>query len=129
MWLSPSALALILGPSWQVRCHGYAIPPLSAADAVDGLSALLDAATGVRIEVEVDGARHGGEWFGGGKVWRANGRWNVDDEEGRKTNGTGGDGDDENAAADEEQDEGKENSAFTKNFWNAFDALSEYVPL
>ncbi|KZV71906.1 CDC45-like protein [Peniophora sp. CONT] len=108
-----------------VRCHGYATPPLSAADAVDGLSALLDAATGVRIEVEVDGARHGGEWFGGGKVWRANGRWNVNDEEGGKTDGNTENHDGENGAADDEENEGKENSEFTKNFWNAFDALSD----
>jgi len=43
-----------------VRCYGYHMQPLSAADAVDALNALLDAATGVRIEIEADGARNGG---------------------------------------------------------------------
>lgn len=110
----------------QVRCHGYATPPVSAADAVDGLSSLLDAATGLRIEVEVDGARHGGEWFGGGKVWHANGRWNVDAEDSAKPKEGGGEGEGEDVQ-DEEEEDGKRISEFTKNFWNAFDALSEYV--
>ena len=43
-----------------VRYYGYHMQPLSATDAVDALNALLDAATGVRIEVEADGGRNGG---------------------------------------------------------------------
>ncbi|KAF7338690.1 Cell division control protein 45 [Mycena venus] len=57
-------------PSFM-RCFGYRSQPLSAADAVEGVSALLDVAEGIKLEVEVEGARNGGEWFGGGKVWEA----------------------------------------------------------
>ncbi|ETW85742.1 hypothetical protein HETIRDRAFT_310882 [Heterobasidion irregulare TC 32-1] len=62
-----------------VRCYGYHMQPLSAADAVEVLEALLDAATGVRIEVEVEGARNGGEWFGGGHGdwWVTRNFWNA----------------------------------------------------
>src|SRR5579863_604746 len=105
-----------------VRCYGYHMQPLSAADAVDALNALLDAATGVRIEVEVDGARNGGEWFGGGGVWRAAGRWG-----GPETNEKGGvrglgQQEEEGNATGERGVEGRE-SCLVRNFWNAFDAL------
>lgn len=57
-------------PSFM-RLYGFKSHPLSAADAVEAVSALLDIAGGVKMEVEVEGARNGGEWFGGGKVWEA----------------------------------------------------------
>ena len=53
-------------PSFARSC-GYISQPLSACDAVEAVSALLEVAGGVKIEVEVEGARNGGEWFGGGK--------------------------------------------------------------
>ncbi|KAI0035725.1 CDC45-like protein [Vararia minispora EC-137] len=105
-----------------VRCHGYHTQPLSAADAVEGLTALLDAATGIRMEVEVDGARNGGEWFGGGHVWRATGKWMTDDVPKGRMNG------DEDGAGVEDKGEGEESTLASwtvKNFWNAFDALSD----
>ena len=37
------------------RCCGYRASPLSAADSVEAVSALLDAAGGVRVEIEVEG--------------------------------------------------------------------------
>jgi len=103
-----------------VRCYGYHMQPLSAADAVDALNALLDAATGVRIEVEADGGRNGGEWFGGGRVWRATGRWGVSDAKEK----AGARDQDEEHAMGEKEDEGRE-SCLVRNFWNAFDALEE----
>jgi cell division control protein 45 len=103
-----------------VRCYGYHMQPLSAADAVDALNALLDAATGVKIEVEVDGARNGGEWFGGAHVWRATGRWGVSEAKEK----TGVPDQDEEHAMGEKEDEGGE-SCLVRNFWNAFDALEE----
>jgi len=54
-----------------VRFYGYESQPLSASDAVEGISTLLDVAEGVRMEVEIEGMRNGGEWFGGGRIWEA----------------------------------------------------------
>jgi cell division control protein 45 len=105
-----------------VRCYGYHMQPLSAADAVDILNALLDAATGVRIEVEADGARNGGEWFGSGRMWRATGRWGVS--ETKEEGGMRGRGQEEEHATREREDEGRE-LYLVRNFWNAFDALEE----
>lgn len=106
-----------------VRCYGYHMQPLSAADAVDALNALLDAATGVRIEVEADGARNGGEWFGGTRVWRAAGRWGATEPK-EKVSGGGPGQEEEHATTERGEDEGRE-SRLVRNFWNAFDALEE----
>jgi cell division control protein 45 len=106
-----------------VRCFGYHMQPLSAADAVDVLNALLDAATGVRIEVEADGVRNGGEWFGGGRVWRAAGRWGVPKTKEKAS--VHGHGQREELAAEAETEQGERESWLVRNFWNAFDALEE----
>ena len=111
------------------RCYGYRSLPLSACDAVEALSALLDIAGGTRIEVEVQGARNGGEWFGGGRLWEGG-------KEGRRR-----DEDRENVApsvlanvikaqvSNMNKDDGKSEDLdwWVKNFWAAYDALSEYV--
>ncbi|KAF7295344.1 Cell division control protein 45 [Mycena indigotica] len=124
-------------PSFR-RCFGYRSQPMSAADAVEGISALLDVAGGIRLEVEVEGARRGGEWFGGGKLWEAptNGRDNRRRREerenippgGPQTNG--GDaakskrvGEGEEMDGEEETDS-KELQWWVKNFWTSFDALT-----
>ena len=104
-----------------VRCYGYHMQPLCAADAVDTLNALLDAATGVKIEIDADGARNGGEWFGGGRVWRAAGRWGVP--ETKENTSTRIHGQDEEQAAGEGGE--ARGSWLVRNFWNAFDALEE----
>jgi hypothetical protein len=41
------------------RTYGFQLSSLSAADAVEGLSSLLEAAVGVRLEVEREGGRNG----------------------------------------------------------------------
>jgi cell division control protein 45 len=105
-----------------VRCYGYHMQPLSAADAVDALNSLLDAATGVTIEIEADGARNGGEWFGGGRVWRAAGRWGVPETKEMASSHIRGQ-EEEQAAG--ERDEEVRGSWIVRNFWNAFDALEE----
>jgi cell division control protein 45 len=123
-------------PSFM-RCYGYRSQPLSAADAVEGINALLDVAGGVRMEVEVEGARNGGEWFGGGRVWdgaREGRKRGRDDERenvppGSEVGSGGarkvkrvGEGEEEG----EEETQGKtEVEWWVKNFWTAFDALSE----
>ena len=110
------------------RCYGYRSMPLSACDAVEALSALLEVAGGTRIEVEVEGTRNGGEWFGGGRLWEGG-------KEGRHR-----DEDRENIApgvlanivkaqvANMKDGEDEELEWWVKNFWAAFDALDRYVP-
>ncbi|KAH7909249.1 CDC45 family [Hygrophoropsis aurantiaca] len=113
------------------RCFGYRAPPLSAADAVEAVSALLDVAGGVRMEVEIEGARHGGEWFGAGRVWEGGKRG----EEERVNERSGIDsgvvvrrierGDEDDVAGEERM----EIQWWVKNFWAAYDALTDIVPL
>lgn len=108
-----------------VRCFGYRAPPLSAADAVEAVSALLDVAGGIRMELEVEGARHGGEWFGSGRVWEGS-RYIVDEAHESKEHGEGvktnGEGDGENSGGTEER---AEVPWWVRNFWAAYDALTE----
>ncbi|KAG7086638.1 hypothetical protein E1B28_002580 [Marasmius oreades] len=121
-------------PSFM-RCFGYRTQPLSAADAVEGISALLDVAGGLRMEIEVEGARNGGEWFGGGRVWeapRAANRWKRNGNEERENIPPGG------TAADvglkSKQEHGRESPLtvvpwWIRNFWTAYDALTDIGPL
>ncbi|KAJ3811012.1 CDC45-like protein [Lentinula lateritia] len=110
-------------PSFM-KCYGYQSQPLSAADAVEGISALLDLAGGVKMEVEVEGSRNGGEWFGGGKVWEIHGlstkrRWAVEEDR-------------ENIPPDGENNADaakKEVAWWIRNFWVAFDALADIEAL
>jgi cell division control protein 45 len=126
-------------PSFM-RCFGYRSQPLSAADAVEGISALLDVAGGIRMEVEIEGARNGGEWFGGGKVWEAannardSGRRKREEREnvppgGQAHTGAAGKakriGEGDEADDDPDDDGKKEVQWWVKNFWTAFDALGE----
>ncbi|KIJ69578.1 hypothetical protein HYDPIDRAFT_80821 [Hydnomerulius pinastri MD-312] len=112
------------------RCFGYRAPPLSAADAVEAVSSLLDVAGGVRMEVEVEGARHGGEWFGGGRVWEG-GRQGADKSTKVKepVNGVvNGEGEPDAEGADD-LEERAEVPWWVKNFWASYDALTDIVPL
>ena len=116
-------------PSFM-RCYGYRSQPLSAGDAVEALSALLDIAGGTRIEVEIEGTRNGGEWFGGGKVWEAGreGRYRDDERENvppdvlaqvvkAQVRAQAGEGKEQGQSLDLEW--------WVRNFWSAYDALSE----
>jgi len=109
-----------------VRCFGYRASPLSASDAVEAISALLDVAGGIRMEVEVEGARHGGEWFGSGRVWEGSNRSGVYED--RESGGikTTGENDGENA---DDAEERTEVPWWVKNFWAAYDALGDIIPL
>lgn len=112
-------------PSFM-RCYGYRSQPLSAADAVEAISALLDVAGGVRMEVEVEGARNGGEWFGGGKIWEAGlGRGRDDGKESmvpQVADAVEVKRVEENGPDDQSK---AEVQWWVKNFWTAFDALGE----
>lgn len=111
-------------PSFM-RCFGFHTQPLSAADAVEGIGALLDVAEGIRIEVEIEGTRNGGEWFGTGRVWEAYGseKNNITKDFAlAKDNGQAVDNIQE-LQSNETQSE--EPDWWVKNFWTAYDALSE----
>lgn len=111
------------------RCAGYRAAPLSAADGVEAVSALLDAAGGVRLEVEIEGARNGGEWFGGGHVWTLGGlqgtRWRDEERENIPPGGVMS-AQKPNVEEGEEEDQGKKTVQWwVRNFWTAFDSLNE----
>jgi cell division control protein 45 len=97
------------------RSFGYRSQPLSASDAVEAVSALLDVAGGVKMEIEVEGGRGGGEWFGRGGFW-----------DGGKKQGVTSEVDTKRVEGDEEgTEEKKEVSWWVHNFWTSFDALSK----
>jgi cell division control protein 45 len=101
-----------------VRCYGYHSQPLSAADAVEAIGALLDVAGGIKMEVEIEGNRGGGEWFGAGRVWEAGTGKGREKEFEVKMVPKEGDGD---------EGEKLETPWWIHNFWTAYDALTEYV--
>lgn len=107
------------------RCYGYLSQPVSAADAVEAISALLDVAGGIRMEVEVEGARNGGEWFGGGRVWEAGcregGGRRDEDKENVLLGGVGA----ARAKGKEDGEAEEEVQWWVRNFWTAYDALDE----
>jgi cell division control protein 45 len=92
------------------RAFGFQLAALSAADAVDGLGALLDAATGINMEVEVEGGRGGGEWFGGTRTWAIGNETCLLAEE---------------KAMEGESEDQKEHKWHVQNFWIAYDACDE----
>lgn len=116
-------------PSFTKR-YGFRSQPLSAADAVEGISALLVLAEGTRMEVEIEGTRNGGEWFGGRKIWEVGGSApNEKQQESRNTLGP-----QDHAAVNTEVDgdviekdgsRSQEIQWWVKNFWTACDALDE----
>lgn len=120
-------------PSFM-RCYGFHTQPLSAADAVEGISALLDVAEGVRIEIEVEGTRNGGEWFGGGRAWEAHSSENNGiqqanfDSSAKGVDSLAADKSANNGTTQEGESQAQEPDWWIKNFWTAYDALSKYVP-
>lgn len=105
------------------RTYGFQLSSLSAADAVEGLSSLLEAAVGVRLEVEREGGRNGGEWFGGTRTWNYGG--------GVAAIRNGGTEDKENVDPRGNNDEAptqekkKDENWYAQNFWIAYDACDE----
>jgi cell division control protein 45 len=108
-------------PSFM-RCYGYHSQPLSAADAVESINSLLDFAGGARLEIELEGHRHGGEWFGGGKLWEADG-YEKDSVPAKANSATKGLAN----GADDPAEESSELQWWKKNFWSAYDSLLECV--
>lgn len=125
--ITPEYGMVELSYSSMVRCCGYRSQPLSAADCVEAISALVDAAGGIKLEVEIEGARNGGEWFGGGKAWQVKAsRWRDDERENIPpgTTFTSKPTDGQEEAETKAQ---KLLPWWVRNFWSAYDALNEYV--
>ena len=107
-------------PSFM-RAFGYRCTALSAADGVEGLEALLEAATGIRVEVEQDGGKGGGEWFGATKAWTVSGISGSnafaykDEKVGENPNGNG----------EMTRHARIEQKRCEKNFWVSYDAMQE----
>ena len=76
------------------------------------------------MEVEIEGARNGGEWFGAGRVWELNGYEGKRDreDEGEMAKILAGIS---KAAAGGKQGDDEEGEWWIKNFWTAFDALNK----
>lgn len=107
-------LVELVYPSF-VRAFGFELASLSAADAVEGLAALLEAATGIKMEVDVEGGKGGGEWFGGTRTWSIgdSNQWAL----GVEDKGDGQNG--------ETQEPKKVQQWHVQNFWVAYDACDE----
>lgn len=115
------------------RAFGFHLSSLSAADAVEGLSALLEAATGVRMEIDKEGGKNGGEWFGGTRLWNVGGvagttgssgkegKENVDPKRKDAAAAVGGD------MPDTQLEPRKPEAWHVANFWVAYDACDESV--
>ncbi|ODN78465.1 hypothetical protein L202_04101 [Cryptococcus amylolentus CBS 6039] len=99
------------------RAYGFSLSSLSAADAVEVISSLLDVAVGVRLEVDRAGGKGGGEWFGGTT------RWSVGTRE-AEVAGVRNDEDDKNEE-DGEEGEAKDRDWHVTNFWIAYDACDD----
>jgi cell division control protein 45 len=107
-------------PSFS-RSFGFALSSLSAADAVEGFSALLEVAKGQRMEIEREGGKNGGEWFGGTRAWNVGGREAQGEDKENVDPTRGG----EEGRVKETQDAKKEQSWQVANFWIAWDACEE----
>ena len=113
-----------------IRCYGFHSQPLSAADAVEGISALLAVAEGTRMEVEIEGARNGGEWFGGGRLWEVggsecSGESQQEQESGNAMNYETVNTDANGAVIEKDGPRPREVQWWVKNFWTAYDSLAE----
>ena len=107
--------------------YGFRSQPLSAADAVEGISAYLALATGTRMEVEIQGTRNGGEWFGGGKIWDIGGseRNGEQEQESRNTLKPQGHTDADGEVIEKDEPGTQEVQWWVENFWIAYDSLTE----
>lgn len=123
-----------------VRARGWKGQGMSAADEVDVLATIMDVAYGYKMEVEIEGGRNGGEWFGGGKVWegrQASRLTHRKDHErenippGDASNRARQKSSTEDGVEVDEPPEGSKQDLpwWQQNFWAAFDALSDWSQL
>lgn len=104
-----------------VRAYGFQMSALSAADAVEGLVALLEAAKGIRLEIELEGGRGAGDWWGGARLW------SIDDKDAND------DADPAPQPNGDTDENGQRKEAVQQwhvpNFWIAYDACDDIVRL
>ncbi|WWC73512.1 uncharacterized protein I206_107483 [Kwoniella pini CBS 10737] len=105
------------------RAYGFQLSSLSAADAVEVISSLLNIAVGVRLEVDREGGKGGGEWFGGTTRWNVNTRESASIAEGKENQDPNKNGED--PALDGTQVEKKKENWGSTNFWIAYDACDD----
>lgn len=123
-----------------LRSFGYQSSAMSAADAVEGLTALLTAAHGVRIDVDAPGMTFAGMGVGAGGQRGAYGAatgegqtssemfvgkraWNLGGRTDNKEKSTDADDDEEDA------DGAKSNEAdWVRNFFSAYNSLDSRKP-
>lgn len=122
-----SGLVELVYPSFT-KSFGNEMPRTCAADVLAGVGALLEAARGVKVTVEVEGGKGGGELFGSERLWDlkkdSSGKGKDKPKPSRQSLG--------NSAADEEDgDDGEGDGSLVvdgqkvwiHNFWAAYDAL------
>ncbi|KAG9028216.1 hypothetical protein FRB95_006751 [Tulasnella sp. JGI-2019a] len=142
-----SGLIELVYPSFT-KSFGNEMPRTCAADVLAGVGALLEAARGVKLTVEVEGGKGGGELFGSEKIWdlrkdglAGKGKENFQprSEESRGNGNGAGRG----VALDDRRDGGNEGldnpdddgvivdgqKAWIQNFWAAFDAVGSNTTL
>jgi cell division control protein 45 len=109
-----------------VKSFGFRSQPLCAADVVESVSALMQAANGVRLQVENLDGQGGGEWFSGTRLWdmRQKSLADLNGVSNERSRAAG------NADFPSEDDlQGADGSGssmgrlWVKNFWVAFDSL------
>lgn len=103
------------------RTYGFRSLPLSAADVVEAINSLLQAAVGVRVEVEIEGGKGGGEWFGGSRIWNLGGLGWGDGAAAGNEHAAGGE--DEEVDQETLDRRAKDEKAWEKCFWASYDAL------
>ncbi|TIB75726.1 CDC45-like protein [Wallemia mellicola] len=110
-----------------VRSFGLRSLPLAAADAVEAINALLQAATG--ISIYVDDGQGGGEMFSNVRLWEITSLFgNTIDNKENKRNltffGQMEEGDEDIAALIKKRNDER---SWERNFWIAYDALNNNV--
>ncbi|KAG8881426.1 hypothetical protein FRB98_004361 [Tulasnella sp. 332] len=137
-----SGLIELVYPSFT-KSFGNEMPRTCAADVLAGVGALLEAARGVKLTVEVEGGKGGGELFGSEKIWDlkkdglgGRGKENIQPNSEMRTDGEGAarvgaieDRPDVNVGMDDDGIIIDGQKAWIQNFWAAFDAVGSNTAL
>lgn len=109
-----------------VKSFGFRSQPLCAADVVESISALMQAASGIRLQVESLDGQGGGEWFAGARVWDLGDKTVAKEDAMLSTRNRTLDSENTSPVGQLDGADGSSASMgrwWVKNFWIAFDAL------